>query len=174
MAHHVSERTRARLYANLISLVPFLALMASGLVLQVEYHLHHVPDTAPAFGLDRHGWLALHKTAAVISLACMAHHCAHHWRFIASVTKKKLYRKKISRAMVSYYLFIIFIPTALTALVSWLFLTGHARFMIVEIHDKLALLLTAVFLTHLATRAGSMVKIYRSLISEKEGGTSLP
>lgn len=167
MAHHVSERTRAHFYANLASLVPSLALAASGLILQVGYHMHHLPDSTPALGLDRHEWLALHKIAAVVSLACLEYHCANHWSFIVTVTKKQLYRKKMSSSIASYFLFILFVPTALTALVSWIFLQDHARFMLVEIHDKLALLLVLIFLVHLASRSGRMVRTYRALALER-------
>ncbi len=166
----VSDTARANFYVNLAALVPFLVTIATGMVLQLQYHMHHLPDCSPVLGLGRHGWLTLHKISAVTSLACILHHCAHHWKFIVTVTKKKLYRKKMSSAVVSYYLFVIFVPTALTAILSWTFMTGRARFMLVEVHDKLALLLVFVFSAHLVTRAGWMVKTYRTLVRKRPAG----
>lgn len=159
----VSDTARANFYINLMALVPFLVLIATGHILQTEYHMHHLPEGALIMGLGRHGWLTLHELSAVISLACILHHCAHHWKFIVTVTKKKLYRKKMSSGIVSYILFLVFIATALTAFVSWIFLEGRARHMLVEVHDKLALLLTLVFAVHLITRTGWMVRTFRAL-----------
>ena len=164
----VSGTARANFYVNLAALAPFMITIATGMVIQIQYHMHHLPDTALVLGLGRHGWLTLHKVSAVISLACILHHCAHHWRLIVTVTKKKLYLKKMSAGIISYYLFLVFVPTALTAIASWLFLQGHARFMLVEIHDKLALLLIVIFAVHLVSRAGWMVRTYRALA---RGGT---
>lgn len=167
----VSDTTRANFYINLAALVPFMATIATGMVLQLQYHMHHLPDTALMLGLDRYGWLTLHKVSAVISLACTLHHCAHHRSFIVTVTKKRLFRKKISSAVVSYYLLLVFVPTALTAIVSWIFLGGHARFILVEVHDKLALLLIVIFAVHMVSRAGWMVRTYRALAQNGATGS---
>lgn len=169
----VSSTTRANFYVNLAALALFMVTIATGMVLQLQYHMHHLPDGALVLGLGRHGWLTLHKISAVTSLACILHHCAHHWRLIVTVTKKKLYLKKMSAGIVSYYLFLVFVPTALTAMASWIFLKGHVRFMLVEVHDKLALLLVFVFLAHLVTRAGWMVKTYRALARKRPAGGGL-
>jgi hypothetical protein len=164
----VSDTARANFYVNLAALVPFMVTIATGMVLQFQYHMHHLPDDALVLGLGRHGWLTLHKISAVTSLACILHHCAHHWRFIVTVTKKKLYLKNMSAGIVSYYLFLVFVPTALTAMASWIFLKGHARFMLVEVHDKLALLLIVIFAVHLVSRAGWMVRTYRALTQNSD------
>jgi len=167
MTHHVSEKARTHFYVNLASLLPILAVITSGLIIQVEYHMHGRADTVTVLGMDRQGWLTLHKASAVVSLACLAHHCANHWSFIVTMTKKKLYMKKMSSSVASYYLFILFVPTVLTALASWIFLQDHARFMLIEIHDKLALLVVLIFAVHLASRTGRMVRTYRALASER-------
>lgn len=168
-ATHVPRTARINFYVNLTALAPFLITAFTGIIIQLYYHMHHLPNATPVLGLGRYAWVILHKASAVVSLACIVHHCAHHWSFIVTVTKKKLYRKKFSSAMVSYYLFVLFVPTALTALVSWIFLHGHARFMLVELHDKLALLLAVAFTAHLATRAGWMIRTYRALSRDDQG-----
>ncbi|MBN1533777.1 MAG: DUF4405 domain-containing protein [Spirochaetes bacterium] len=159
----LSEVARRNFCVNMANLLPFLLLAATGLVLQSEYHLHRLPCCTPVLGLQKGGWLLLHKLFAVVSLAGCTLHCLLHRRWIAAAFRRRMQRRTVP-SRITRYLLVVSIPTALTALVSWFFLgPGHGRFMLVEIHDKLALVLTILFLLHLATRTGWMVQTMAAL-----------
>jgi small-conductance mechanosensitive channel len=76
-----------------------------------------------------------------------------HYKWFAGVIKKNLFINGNKQVKRTFRLFIIFIFTALTGLIPWVFgFTQEARFMMVEIHDKLAIFCTFYFLYHFAVR----------------------
>ncbi|MCP4135554.1 MAG: DUF4405 domain-containing protein [bacterium] len=143
LSKNISNSIRLNFYLNLLNFLPFLIVIITGLILQIEYHMLKLPDDYFISGLNKSGWLILHKISASISLAGIIAHCALHRKFISILSNKILRRKSLSPASLSYWLFIISIPAYLIAMTSWI-LFDHgdpARFLLVEIHDKLALLL---------------------------------
>ncbi len=150
---------------NALNFIPFVLLAATGLILQIEYHMHHLPDASYVMGFNRPEWLGIHKLLAVVSLAGIAVHCVSHSKFIASTTRRlfdKTYRGRIAS---SYWLFLVYIPTLLTAMASWLLLGGNelSRRSLVEVHDKLALVLVVLSVVHVVTRFKWMVKTFQRI-----------
>ena len=132
--------------------------------------MHRLPDDYFVLGLNKFGWLFLHKISASISLAGIIIHCMLHWKFISATTIKIFNRKSKTRILSSYYLLIIYIPTFLTSIGSWIFFndkdsTKHA---LVEIHDKLALILIIIFLVHIISRFGWIIRTYQIIINLKQ------
>lgn len=164
-AEKLSGSTKTNFYLNLLNVVPFLILISSGILLQLEYHMHHQPDEHLIAGLNRSGWLLLHRITAALSLVGITAHCILHRKFIAATTRRILDRRSMANVHTSYYLLILCIPTVITGMASWIALNGntHARLMLVEIHDKLALLMVAFSLVHIVSRAGWMLKTYQRL-----------
>jgi hypothetical protein len=150
---------------NLANLLPCLLLAFTGLVLQLQYHMHHLPAEATVLGLQKDAWLLLHKVFAVMSLAGVAIHCLLHRKWIAAAARRRLQRKPAA-SRISWYLLLVSIPTALTGMASWLLTEagGHGRFMLVEIHDKLALVLAMLFILHFVTRTGWMARTLAAML----------
>lgn len=161
----VSHRTRRKFYINLYTFVLYLIAAGTGLLLQLKYHLHRLPADCAVMGLNKPGWLVLHQVSAIAALAGIVFHFVQHWKFLSVITGKIIDLKSISPAGLSYWLFIFCIPAYLTAMASWL-LTGNkdpGGFLLIEIHDKLALLLIIPSTIHIILRSGWMFRTYRQL-----------
>lgn len=152
-------------YLNLLNAAPFLIAIITGLVIQINFHMHRLPDDSLLAGLSRSGWLLAHKISATMALTGVIAHCIAHRKHIAGTTRRIIRNRSLSKVIASYYLLIIFIPTSLAAMTSWIFFSqGDAtRFTLVELHDKLALLLAAVSIVHILSRTGWMIKTGRRL-----------
>ncbi|MBP7738235.1 MAG: DUF4405 domain-containing protein [Spirochaetes bacterium] len=156
----IHSAAKKQFYLNLFNLALFLLLAITGLLLQVNYHMHHLPNGREVLGLNRHGWLLLHKLSAVMSLAGITAHCLLHRRYIATTTRRIIARRSLAKVPSSYYTVVLYVLASLTALIPWIFFgQGHGhgggrRF--VEIHDKLTLLLIIVTAAHIISRAGRM------------------
>lgn len=162
----ISEVSRINFYLNLINVAPFVILIMTGLVIQINYHLHRLPDGCPVAGLSRPGWLLAHKISATVALTGIIAHCTMHRKHIAATTGRIIRNRSLSKIITSYYLLIICIPTSLTALISWIFFNPGeaARFNLVELHDKLALVLAVISAAHILSRTGWMIRTGRRLI----------
>jgi hypothetical protein len=165
-SNNLSKSVKTNFFINLLNFIPFLIVIITGLILQVGYHMHHLPDGYVVSCLNKSGWSILHKISASISLAGLITHFMLHWNFISVISDKILRKKSIATATLSYWLFIISVPTCLIAMTSWIFLNHGdiARHILVEIHDKLALLLIILFIMHIISRAGWIIKTYRKLL----------
>jgi hypothetical protein len=164
---NVSQSIIINFYLNLLNIIPLLIVVITGLILQIKYHMHIIPDDYLILGLNRSGWLLLHKIWAIISLTGIIVHCIVHWQFIAATTKNIFNQKSKISLLSSYLLLVIYTPTFLTSMGSWIFLNDKdsARYTLVEIHDKLALLLIIIIVVHVISRFGWMVKTYKKLIT---------
>ncbi len=161
----VSGPAKLNFYVNAINLIPFLIVIITGLVLQIRYHMHRLPDAYVVSGLNRSGWLLLHRISAVIVLALIVIHCILHRKAIAAARRRIFGKASGSSIKSSYYLFLLFVLTSLTAMISWIF-WDHGEVMrhtLVEIHDKLSLLLILFSAVHIVPRLDWMVKTYRKL-----------
>ncbi len=128
----------------------------SGLLIQMAYHRGHAgkPTAAsvPVLGLGHAGWLDIHRGAILVLSALMALHVFAHW-----VTFEKMVRARFAiRDRSTAGLTIVFALAAITGYAPWLIgLLGGAatvRKAVVEIHDKLALILVVYLVLHVARR----------------------
>jgi hypothetical protein len=130
---------------NLISILPFLFLLISGLIV-LRYHSGTEYDDL-SFGIDGYLWLKIHRiTALVVVPLIIIHLWLHkHWlkRLITLKTKGKFGGTNMT-------LFFIFLFCVITALLAWLVFEdtklGEA---LREVHSKLGLLLIVFFVVHL-------------------------
>jgi len=84
----ISISTRNRLNLNLCNLVFFLIVAFIGSVIQIEYHMHGLPETYSVMAFDKSGWVLLHKTSAVVFFAGLVVHCLVNWRFVSTSTTR--------------------------------------------------------------------------------------
>lgn len=161
----ISVSVRNNFYLNLLNFAFFLLIAFTGSLLQLEYHMHGTPEIHPVMGFSKSGWVLLHKASATLFLAGIAGHCALNWRFVSASTRRILSRRLPASASLSYWLFVICVPTCLTAMVSWtLFsLENPARFLLVETHDKLGWLLILFSVIHIVSRTKRMTGAYRRM-----------
>ena len=102
-------------------------------------------------GLNRYGWLLLHKITAVISIIGLSAHLFLHVGWLKAVLLKKLYKKSRRNTKITLWLLISAVATALTGIISWLLAPAmvYARHSIIEIHDKIGIILIIIFVLHI-------------------------
>lgn len=143
------KKSTALIYVNAIIFFPFLILAFSGLLLQHSYHLEHMAGTVSVLGLNRSGWLLLHKITAVLSAAGVSMHVSLHMNWLKAVFLKKLYKKPNWNIQITLWLLILAAVTILTGIYPWLFApTAQIRHGFIEIHDKMGILLAILFILH--------------------------
>ncbi len=163
---NISNTVKINFYLNIFNFILFSIVTITGLLIQIKYHMHALPDYYAIWGLNRPDWQLLHKISASVFLAGLAAHCLMHRKFISAVSGKIFQRRSVSPASVSYSLFVISIPTCLITLISWIFLTNEnpSRFVLVEIHDKIALFWFVLSSIHIISRTGQIMKTFRKLL----------
>lgn len=146
-----SKKSTTFFYINAFILMPFVLLALSGLLIQINYHAGHMADTAVVLGLNRYGWLLLHKVTAVISIIGLSIHIFLHMGWLKAVLLKKLYKKPNRNTQTTMWLLILTTVTTLTGIISWLSApaTAYERHSIIEIHDKIGIFLIILFVLHI-------------------------
>jgi hypothetical protein len=148
-------------------LISCLAAMFSGLLIQVNYHMGNhgsIEISDRVLGLNYAGWSAFHKISIVILFALMLFHFYRHLKWYKNVIVKKLLTRNSQVIILS----VLFILVAITGFTPWFIhlLKGDemVRKTFIEIHDKLALLLSVFLLLHIAKRLKWF--IWRSLFRQ--------
>ncbi len=139
-----SKATR-NYYLDLFTLVPFLFLLISGLVV-LRYHggTDHVVET---IGLNGDIWLLVHKVCAVTVLPLIVTHLWLHAYWVKNIFSKK---KKSKNNDMNISLFVVFSLCVLTAFLAWLVFSGKpVADLLREVHNKLGFALIFFFIVHL-------------------------
>ena len=140
---------------NILLFASSIATAFSGLTIMVHYHMGHHGDismTDTLWGFDYGGWSVIHKLATVVLSLIMAYHILLHWKWYKNVLHKKLLKKNRQVLLLT----VIFIITSATGLIPWLVLSGDemhiTRRGILEIHDKMGIMLIVFLILHLSKR----------------------
>lgn len=152
---------------NNLLLFSGLAMVLSGLILQVGFHIGGQVNSQD-FGNDRqirafdtnktiwdlnyYEWSTVHKVVIVLFSLLMVYHFYIHWNWYKGVLSKRLIGKNIQVITLST----LFLLVAGTGIVPWLIdlsgNTSNLRFILIEIHDKLTLILIIYLILHLIKR----------------------
>ena len=160
---------------NNLLLFSGLATVLSGLVLQLGFHIggqdrHHTsgyhiqPQTMDyerirnldtdktIWHLNYYDWSTVHKVSIVLFSLFMAYHIYTHWKFYKILIYKRLIGNNIQVITLSG----LFLLVAATGLIPWFIdlsgATSDLRLFLIEIHDKIALILIFCFILHLIKR----------------------
>lgn len=144
-----------RFIINLGLIVFGIATVFSGMLIQVKYHMGNHGNIAIndyVFGINYQSWSAIHKVSIVILSLLMIYHVYHHWKWYKGVISKKL----ITKNQQVLTLTLLFVLVAITGLTPWFIdlLKGDEmlRKVFIEIHDKLAIILSVYFILHIIKR----------------------
>ena len=143
------KKSTIKFYIDLLIFFPFVLLALSGLIIQINYDIGDIKDTATFLRLNRYEWLLIHKISAVISTIGISIHIFLNIAWIKMVLLKKTYKRFNGNTQITIWLSIIAITSTITGLIPWLFLSKEARHTIIEIHDELGIILTLLFILHL-------------------------
>ncbi|MCX5811283.1 MAG: DUF4405 domain-containing protein [Proteobacteria bacterium] len=142
---------------NIGLIIVSLTTILTGFVIQLRYHMDRLPPTAETWGLAYDSWSSLHKLSIVVFSLLTLFHVIAHWKWYKTVVIKKLFAKNKQTIILS----VIFIITAVTGYIAWFagLANGGAssdtmlfRKAFIEIHDKIAILLTIYIVGHIIKR----------------------
>jgi 2-oxoglutarate ferredoxin oxidoreductase subunit delta len=168
---------------NNLLLAAGLLLALSGMVLQIGFHagahergadvihsgvvqyeeVRKINPDKIVCGFNYSGWSALHKWAVVFFSLLIIYHIYTHWRWYKGVISKHLIGKNVQVITLS----VLFLLAAVTGIIPWLIdLYGGpvgVRIALIEIHDKLTLLLIIYFILHVIKRSKWYAAAYAKL-----------
>ncbi len=169
---------------NNLLLIFGLAMILSGFALQFGFHMgsmgdHHgrghselsqpviyeqtrgIDTDKTVWGLSYSGWSTTHKSAIFLFSILMIYHIYNHLKWYKAVVNKHLIGKNKQLITLS----ILFLLVAITGLLPWMIdLSGSSnemRIFLIEIHDKLALLLFIYLFLHVIGRMKWFSNAYR-------------
>ena len=169
---------------NNLLLIIGLSMVLSGFALQFGFHMgsmddHHgrghselsqpviyeqtrgIDTVKTIWGLNYSGWSTTHKSVIFLFAFLMIYHIYDHWKWYKAVVSKHLIGKNKQVITLS----ILFLLVAITGLVPWIIdLSGSSngmRILLIEIHDKLALILFIYLLLHVIGRIKWFANAYR-------------
>lgn len=168
---------------NNLLLVIGILMALSGMVLQLGFHagghemgadiihsgaaryeeVRKIDPDRIVCGFNYSGWSAAHKLAVVFFSLLMIYHIYTHWNWYKGVISKRLIGKNVQVVTLS----VLFMLTAVTGLVPWLvdLYSGPVvvRISLIEIHDKLTLVLIIYFILHIIKRSKWYAAAYAKL-----------
>jgi thiosulfate reductase cytochrome b subunit len=152
-------------YLNLVTIVPFLLLILSGLVI-LRYHGGEAYETE-TIGISGHNWLKTHQILALIVVPLIIIHLWLHSYWIVRLFSFKQKSKAKNNDM-TIALFAVFILTVLTALLSWLVFDGKPiADLLREVHNKLGFALIFFFVIHLVNYFKWLVNMTKKLLGRQ-------
>jgi hypothetical protein len=149
------EKNINRFIINLGLIIFGITTIFSGILIQVKYHMGNHGNIATndfVIGINYQGWSLVHKISIVALSLLMICHVYLHWKWYKIVITKNLISKNKQVLILSF----IFVVVAITGLTPWFIdlLNGGEmqRKIFIEIHDKLALILTIYLILHIIRR----------------------
>lgn len=149
------ENNTTRFIANLGLFVSGIASAFSGMLIQIKYHMHYhsnIQINNFVLGINYHDWNLLHKISITLLSLLITYHIYQHWKYYKTITSKRLFAKNQQVLIFS----LLFILVAITGLTPWLIdsVTGNPiqRKTFIEIHDKIAIILSVYLILHIIKR----------------------
>ena len=134
------QRKRVLNYSMFIS---GLITVISGIMLQIGYHIGNpslsIKQTKQLWHLHYNSWQNIHIIAALLFLILCGVHIFIHKKIYKIIFQRGLYKRNWQVIILSF----LFIISVLTALSPW---------NMIEIHDKVSILLIVFLVLHLAKR----------------------
>lgn len=139
---------------DIIILILFILLAINGLLMQKIYHLDHNAPTFAFLWFDKNGWLFMHKIISVLLSIGIFFHLIRHIKWLKDIFKNKRLFQRSYKKKLLIILCLVFSISAISGFISWFFnnqiigYNAEIRHILIEIHDKLTLLLIILFLIH--------------------------
>jgi len=144
-----------RLVINTALLISGITSTFSGMLIQIKYHMGNHGAIAiddSVFRISYHGWTAVHKMSITALSLLVLYHIYKHWKWYKIVITKRLLAKNQQVLVFS----LLFILVAITGLVPWIIDTTKGNWVIrkilIEIHDKLAIIMAIYLILHIISR----------------------
>jgi hypothetical protein len=150
-----AKNTVSKFMTNLGLLFIGSAMVISGVLIQFKYHMGHHGEIDTGFlvlGISYFGWSYIHKASIIALSILMILHVTLDWKWYVTVAKKRM----LARNKQVITLIVIFGIVAFTGYIPWFIkLAGGSevtREFLIEIHDKMALVLCVYLFMHVVKR----------------------
>jgi hypothetical protein len=142
----------------------------SGILIQVKYHMHGRSKESLLLGMDYTTWNALHVISSLLGLVLISTHIYQHRKWYMYILKSR----KIPKQKPTFIISIIFFLMVLTGLTPLTFRLidpvkfAGLRFMFIEVHDKLGILLSILLTGHILRRLSILKKNIGKTLNTKK------
>jgi len=165
---------------NNILIISGFIMILSGLILQLGFHvgrqinsnhemtinyeqIREIKTSKMVLNFNYYDWSLVHKCSIIIFSLLMIYHIYIHWKWYKGVFAKRLIIKNFQAISLS----VIFLLVAITGLVPWfidlLNYNSILKLILIELHDKLALLLIIYLILHVIKRNNWFISAYQKL-----------
>lgn len=151
------------------------AMVFSGLLIQIGYHLGHHGELDKIhliLGLNYFQWSDFHKISIILLSLGLVFHIILHWKWYKAVLRKK---KLILKNKQAILLTIIFILVAVTGFIPWFITLSDgpdlSRKNFLEIHDKITWVLLGYLIFHVTKRFKWYFKTYEKVKKYEKNGS---
>jgi hypothetical protein len=161
MRKSILTRIHRKLIIDVINLIIFSATSIVGLIIQFNYHMGHHPASRLILGYDRGTWHDLHIVLSLMAFAGLVYHTILNFPAVKAVfiSRKRNFSSSIK---LSRWLVVIMLLTCITGITSYIFYLfdlHNVRIHIVEIHDKLGILVTIICAIHIVQHFKNLTKM---------------
>jgi hypothetical protein len=154
------KRSKMNFLVDCLLIVFGILMIFSGLLLQARYHGRTMDPLVVTQIPDYIHWTQIHKLSIVIVSILVCFHIPFHIKWYRSVIKKGLIHKN----KLTISLTIVFSLSAMTGFWAWLipvFYKGASGLIaekhIIEIHDKLSIILAVLIIVHVSKKVKWLV-----------------
>jgi hypothetical protein len=146
------KKANLNLITDVIIFFPMFLLALSGLVIQAVFHMGHhgitFSDTM-VLGFTRSELNDIHKILSIVTTVAVFIHLYFHRQWVKRKLLGNIIKKNAHRN--TRILFVTFSITLITGFLAWLLNGIDAELSIAfrEIHDKIGIILTIIFIIHL-------------------------
>jgi hypothetical protein len=151
-----TKKTILSLNINLVLFLVGLAMVFSGILLQLVYHMGHhggIDTNHSVLGLNYFNWSDIHKYSILILSLALVFHVTLHWKWYKTVLKKK---RLVLRNQQAIILTIVFLSVAISGYIPWFIKLGGGseldRKALIEVHDKITWVLLIYLIFHVCKR----------------------
>lgn len=137
---------------NSVLIVLGIATSISGLIIQCHYHLQSFSDETTVLALCRKEWNAIHVWTSIGFLIATIYHIWSHRKWYKNLFIKNYSVKQRPTTILTILTFIVVITGLIPLFIYYLGGSSAFRFLMIEIHDKVAILFIIVASRHTIKR----------------------
>lgn len=148
---------------NLSLFISSVAMVISGFIIQINYHFKNLSLMEIVCGVTHHQWCAIHKWSASIFFLLTVYHIYYHWKWSRGISGRKLQTDK----QIILFLSLITPIAMITGVIPWFvdIFDGDQslRSILIEFHDKIAILLFLLTVFHMTKRRRWYINTFRKI-----------
>ena len=162
----MNRETKLNYWIDIVSLIPFILMSASGLIM-LNFHSKSVTIDETVLNITGHNWYLIHKILIITSTLLTVIHLSLHPEWLKNVLKGKMFSKSFTLKM-SFWLLVVYLLNASLSFASWLFVEDKIVDAVLHgLHSKTGIVLIIIFIIHIIQHLKWIINTTKSIISNK-------